>query len=69
MPINDPSVDVILCSRGGYGSVQLIDQVDFSGFIENPKLIVGYSDITVFHSHIPAQFGIKYDSCCGTFKF
>ncbi|MDA7803731.1 LD-carboxypeptidase [Crocinitomix sp.] len=55
--INDPSVDIILCSRGGYGSVQIIDQLDFSAFKEKPKLIVGYSDITVFHNHIYGQLG------------
>jgi len=57
--IDDPSVDIILCSRGGYGCIQLIDELDFSGFQEDPKLIVGYSDVTVFHNHIFANFGIN----------
>ncbi len=56
--LNDPTVDVILCTRGGYGSVQLIDQLDFSKFIDNPKLIIGYSDITVFHEHVPKNFNV-----------
>lgn len=56
--LNDPTVDVILCTRGGYGSVQLIDQLDFSGFVAHPKLIIGYSDITVFHEHVPKNYNI-----------
>lgn len=57
--LNDPSVDIILCSRGGYGCVQLIDLLDFTAFKNDPKLIVGYSDVTVFHSHIPRNFGVN----------
>lgn len=57
--LDDADLDVILCSRGGYGSVQLIDQLDFSKFIENPKLIIGYSDITVFHNHVFGHYGIN----------
>lgn len=48
--INDENVGVILCSRGGYGSVRIVDSIDFSALVESPKLIIGYSDITVFHS-------------------
>lgn len=57
--LDDPSIDIILCSRGGYGCVQLIDELDFSAFLNDPKLIVGYSDVTVFHSHITANFGLQ----------
>ncbi|MFK8036857.1 MAG: LD-carboxypeptidase [Crocinitomicaceae bacterium] len=49
--IDDPSIDVILCARGGYGCIQIIDELDFSGLISLNKLIVGFSDITVFHIH------------------
>ena len=56
--LDDPSIDIILCARGGYGSVQLIDQLDFTKFKENPKLIVGYSDITVFHNHVPKHYNL-----------
>jgi muramoyltetrapeptide carboxypeptidase len=52
--IDDPSVDFILCARGGYGAVQLIDQLDFSGLKKHPKYIIGYSDVTVFHQHLLA---------------
>ncbi|MBN4072778.1 LD-carboxypeptidase [Crocinitomix catalasitica] len=56
--LDDDSVDVILCSRGGYGSVRIIDRLDFSKFREHPKLIMGYSDVTIFHNHINANFGL-----------
>lgn len=55
--LDDPLCKAILCARGGYGSVRIIDQLDFSGFQKLPKWIVGYSDITVFHSAVH-QFGI-----------
>lgn len=46
---DDPSLKLIFCSRGGYGTVHLLDQLDFSGMIKHPKWLVGYSDITVLH--------------------
>ncbi len=52
MALDHPHAKAIICTRGGYGSVRIIDQLDFSSFIQNPKWIVGYSDITVFHEHI-----------------
>ncbi|MBN4071490.1 LD-carboxypeptidase [Crocinitomix catalasitica] len=56
--LDDDSIDVILCSRGGYGSVRIIDKLDFTKFKENPKFIMGYSDVTIFHNHINAHFGL-----------
>ena len=50
--LDDPEIKMILCSRGGYGSARIIDRLDFAGFSESPKWIAGYSDITVFHSHL-----------------
>ncbi|MEI7982354.1 MAG: LD-carboxypeptidase, partial [Bacteroidota bacterium] len=50
--LDDPSIHAIICARGGYGTVRIIDKLDFSGFCKNPKWIVGYSDITVFHAHV-----------------
>ncbi|MFZ4707850.1 MAG: S66 peptidase family protein [Bacteroidales bacterium] len=57
--LDDPDVKAIFCARGGYGSVRIIDQLDFTGFIATPKWIVGYSDITVFHSHINRNFRVE----------
>ena len=50
--IDDDSIKAVLCARGGYGTVQIIDQIDFSKLIKNPKWIIGYSDVTVLHSHL-----------------
>jgi muramoyltetrapeptide carboxypeptidase len=57
--LDDKKISMILCSRGGYGSVRMIDRLDFSNFIQNPKWIAGYSDITVIHSHLFSVFGIE----------
>ena len=50
--IDDNSIKAILCARGGYGTVQIIDSIDFSNLRNNSKWIVGYSDVTVLHSHL-----------------
>ncbi len=50
--LDDKSVQAIWCARGGYGTVRIIDQIDFSSFLKNPKWIMGFSDVTVLHSHI-----------------
>ena len=50
--INDNSIKAILCARGGYGTVQIIDKINFSSLKKNPKWIFGYSDVTVLHSHL-----------------
>lgn len=57
--LNDPEIRAVICSRGGYGAVKIIDLIDFRFFVASPKWIVGYSDITVLHSHINENFGIK----------
>ena len=50
--LDNPKIKAIWIARGGYGTVRIIDKIDFSGFIQNPKWIIGFSDITVLHSHI-----------------
>jgi len=50
--MDDTSVKSIWCARGGYGTVRIIDMLDFSKFMKSPKWIIGYSDITVLHSHL-----------------
>ncbi len=47
---DDPSVKAIWCARGGYGSVRIIDSLDFRNFKKHPKWLIGFSDITVLHS-------------------
>ena len=43
-------IDAILCARGGYGTIHIVDKLDFSKFAKHPKWIVGYSDVTVLHA-------------------
>ena len=50
--LDNPKIKAIWCARGGYGTVRMIDALDFSIFRKNPKWIIGYSDVTVLHSHI-----------------
>ncbi len=50
--IEDHTIKAILCARGGYGTIQIIDHVDFTPLIKHPKWIIGYSDVTVLHSHL-----------------
>jgi muramoyltetrapeptide carboxypeptidase len=56
--LDNPGIKAILCGRGGYGLTRIIDGIDFAGFCGNPKWIIGYSDITLLHAHIEANFGI-----------
>lgn len=57
--LNDPEIKAIISARGGYGSVRIIDKLDFSHFVKNPKWIIGYSDLTVFHSHLVKVLGVE----------
>ncbi|MEI6577648.1 MAG: LD-carboxypeptidase [Bacteroidota bacterium] len=57
--LDDENIKAILCARGGYGTVRIIDRIDFRKFVKNPKWVVGFSDITVLHSHIQSNFGIE----------
>ncbi len=50
--LDDDSINAILCARGGYGTVRIVDKIDFTHFSHHPKTVIGYSDITVLHSHI-----------------
>ena len=50
--LDHPTAKAILVARGGYGTLRIIDNVDFSAFKKNPKWLIGYSDVTVLHSHL-----------------
>ncbi|WP_201297591.1 LD-carboxypeptidase [Flavobacterium sp. 9AF] len=50
--MDDDNIKAIWCARGGYGTVRIIDLLDFSKFSEKPKWIMGFSDVTVLHSHL-----------------
>lgn len=57
--LDDPSIKAIIAGRGGYGTIRIIDEVDFTQFNANPKWFVGFSDITVLLSHIISQSGVQ----------
>ncbi len=67
--LDDPNLKAIMCARGGYGLVRIIDQLDFSNFIRHPKWIIGFSDITVLHCHLANNFGISslHSKMCNSF--
>jgi muramoyltetrapeptide carboxypeptidase len=50
--LDNPNIKAIWCVRGGYGTVRIIDLLDFTKFKQNPKWIVGFSDVTVIHSYL-----------------
>lgn len=50
--LNSDQIKAVFCSRGGYGSVRIIDNINFEAFSSKPKWIIGYSDITVFLNHL-----------------
>ncbi|MBN2748043.1 MAG: LD-carboxypeptidase [Bacteroidales bacterium] len=57
--IDSPEIKAILCARGGYGTVRILEHVNFNQLQFNPKWIVGYSDITVLHSYLNMWFNIE----------
>lgn len=57
--LDDPEIKAILCARGGYGSIRILEHLDFDLFLRNPKWIIGYSDITVFHSYLNNLLGVE----------
>jgi len=57
--LDDNEVKAILCARGGYGLIRIIDELDFTNFQKNPKWIIGYSDVTILQAHIHSNFGIE----------
>ncbi len=50
--LDDPECKAILCARGGYGSVRILEKLNWAGFLREPKWLIGFSDITFFHNHI-----------------
>lgn len=57
--IDDDNIKAIIAARGGYGTIRIIDKVDFSRFATHPKWLVGFSDITVIHAHLFAGYGAQ----------
>lgn len=56
--LDDNDVHAVVCARGGYGLSRIIDRIDFKKFRKHPKWIIGFSDITVLHSHMYSNYDI-----------
>jgi len=56
--LDDDEVKAILCARGGYGLTRIIDKINFKKFKKQPKWIIGYSDVTILHSHLYSNYYI-----------
>ncbi len=56
--LDDDKIKAILCARGGYGLSRIIDALNFEKFLQHPKWIIGYSDITLLHAHIYSNYNI-----------
>jgi muramoyltetrapeptide carboxypeptidase len=67
--LDNPNINAIMCARGGYGVVRIIDQLSFKQFKAHPKWLIGFSDITVLHSHINSHFGMAtlHSKMCNSF--
>ena len=50
--LDDEKIDAIWFARGGYGSIRIIDKLDFTKFLHHPKWLMGFSDTTVFHGKL-----------------
>jgi muramoyltetrapeptide carboxypeptidase len=56
--IDDSEVKAIVFARGGYGWVRIIDQINFSSLEKHPKWLIGFSDVTVLHSHLNSHISM-----------
>ncbi|MEG0697831.1 MAG: LD-carboxypeptidase, partial [Algoriella sp.] len=50
--LDNPNIKAIWCVRGGYGTVRMLDLLDFTKFKQHPKWVIGFSDVTVLHNHL-----------------
>ena len=68
--LDNPEVEAVLMGRGGYGMSRIIDQLDFRAFKKFPKLICGFSDITLLLQHVQANFNVPclHSPMCGHFN-
>lgn len=55
--LDNANIKAIVCARGGYGTVRMMDDLNFDEFMKHPKWIVGFSDVTYLHTHISNNIG------------
>src|SRR5687768_2422352 len=56
--LRDPAVDAVWCLRGGYGTMRLLDAIDYDALSRRPKALVGFSDVTALHAAIGVRCGL-----------
>ena len=67
--INQPEIKAILIARGGYGTMRVLDLVDFSPLKKNPKWICGFSDVTALHLHVQSHLNLTTLHCVMPINF
>ena len=56
--LDHPDVKAILCARGGYGCIRILDRLQWAGILREPKWIIGFSDVTIFHQRMQ-RYGLQ----------
>ena len=67
--LDDKTIKAILFARGGYGGVRTIDKLNFKKFDRDPKWLIGFSDATIFHSHVNKKYRVAtiHSKMCNSF--
>jgi len=67
--LDDSHIRAIMCARGGYGALRIIDKLKWDHFRTRPKWIIGFSDATVFHAHVNCELNIAslHSKMCNSF--
>lgn len=67
--LDNPQIKAVLCARGGYGAIRIIDKINFSKIRTHPKWIIGFSDATVFHIHVATNYQVAtlHAKMCNSF--
>lgn len=65
--LDDKEIKAVLAARGGYGTVRMMDGINYDRFIQSPKWLIGFSDLTILHAHINSVLGVQ--SIHGTMAF
>jgi len=68
--LDDPDMSAIIMGRGGYGLSRILDRLDFKKFLQHPKWVCGFSDITALHNHLQSRYEMPslHSPMCGAFK-
>ena len=67
--LDDPKIRAIMCARGGYGSISIVDKLNWTKFKAQPKWVIGFSDITILHNHIHRNLQVAsiHSKMCNSF--